>query len=155
MEIDCVVYPPSNPSRQPAGLPRPLCGLSEACLFSSPTGLARKWPSEGNVRHPRPQTPAAGDGREHGRKAVFLSRDPAATFGPECAISCVCFRVVFGGNRLRRLPAFKPFSAAGRPTAASLWPVRSLPGDGREHGRKAVFLSRDPDATFGPECAIS
>ena len=28
--------------RQPAGLPRPLCGLSEACLFSSPTGPARK-----------------------------------------------------------------------------------------------------------------
>ena len=34
--------PPSNPPRQPAGLPRPLCGLSEACLFSSPTGPARK-----------------------------------------------------------------------------------------------------------------
>ena len=34
--------PPSNPPRQPAGLPRPLCGLSEACLFSSPTGAARK-----------------------------------------------------------------------------------------------------------------
>ena len=34
--------PPSNASRQPAGLPRPLCGLSEACLFSSPTGPARK-----------------------------------------------------------------------------------------------------------------
>ena len=33
---------PSNPPRQPAGLPRPLCGLSEACLFSSPTGPARK-----------------------------------------------------------------------------------------------------------------
>ena len=26
-----------------------------------------------------------------------------------------------------RLPAFKPFSAAGRPVAASLWPVQSLP----------------------------
>ena len=34
--------PPSNAPRQPAGLPRPLCGLSEACLFSSPTGPARK-----------------------------------------------------------------------------------------------------------------
>ena len=34
--------PPANASRQPAGLPRPLCGLSEACLFSSPTGPARK-----------------------------------------------------------------------------------------------------------------
>ena len=59
--------PPSNASRQPAGLPRPLCGcpkpasslhpsffyglpkatrllcgLSEACLCSSPTGPARK-----------------------------------------------------------------------------------------------------------------
>ena len=34
--------PPSKASRQPAGLPRPLCGLSEACLFSSPTGPARK-----------------------------------------------------------------------------------------------------------------
>ena len=34
--------PPSNPPRQPAGLPRPLCGLSEACLFSSPTGPGRK-----------------------------------------------------------------------------------------------------------------
>ena len=34
--------PPSNPPRQPAGLPRPLCGLSEACPFSSPTGPARK-----------------------------------------------------------------------------------------------------------------
>ena len=34
--------PPSKPSRQPAGLPRPLCGLSEACPFSSPTGPARK-----------------------------------------------------------------------------------------------------------------
>ena len=33
---------PSNPPRQPAGLPRPLCGLSEACLFSSPTGPGRK-----------------------------------------------------------------------------------------------------------------
>ena len=29
-------------SRQPAGLLWPLCGLSEACLFSSPTGPARK-----------------------------------------------------------------------------------------------------------------
>ena len=27
--------PPSNPSWQPAGLLRPLCGLSEACLLSS------------------------------------------------------------------------------------------------------------------------
>ena len=27
--------PPSNPPRQPAGLLRPLCGLSEACLLSS------------------------------------------------------------------------------------------------------------------------
>ena len=34
--------PPSNPPRHSAGLPRPLCGLSEACLFSSPTGPARK-----------------------------------------------------------------------------------------------------------------
>ena len=34
--------PPSKASRQPAGLLRPLCGLSEACLFSSPTGPARK-----------------------------------------------------------------------------------------------------------------
>ena len=34
--------PPSNTPRQPAGLPRPLCGLAEACLFSSPTGPARK-----------------------------------------------------------------------------------------------------------------
>ena len=34
--------PPSNAPRQPAGLPRPLCGLSEACLFSSPTGPGRK-----------------------------------------------------------------------------------------------------------------
>ena len=34
--------PPSKPPRQPGGLPRPLCGLSEACLFSSPTGPARK-----------------------------------------------------------------------------------------------------------------
>ena len=34
--------PPSNPPREAAGLPRPLCGLSEACLFSSPTGPARK-----------------------------------------------------------------------------------------------------------------
>ena len=33
---------PSNAPRQPAGLPRPLCGLSEVCLFSSPTGPARK-----------------------------------------------------------------------------------------------------------------
>ena len=32
--------PPSNASRQPAGLPRPLCGLSEACLFSS-SGLPK------------------------------------------------------------------------------------------------------------------
>ena len=50
---------PSNAPRQPAGLPRPLCGLSEASLFSSPTGPARKrfcwptklllWASEGNA----------------------------------------------------------------------------------------------------------
>ena len=33
---------PQTPPRQPAGLPRPLCGLSEACPFSSPTGPARK-----------------------------------------------------------------------------------------------------------------
>ena len=36
--------PPSNPRRQLAGLPRPLCGLSEAYLFSSPMGPARKRP---------------------------------------------------------------------------------------------------------------
>ena len=88
VEIDCVVYPPSNPSRQPAGLLRPLCGLSEACLFSSLTGLARKWASEGNVRHPR--TPPAN---------------------------------------------------AGRPAAASLWPVRSLPRVmGENMGAKQFFF---------------
>ena len=31
-----------HPRAPPSGLPRPLCGLSEACLFSSPTGPARK-----------------------------------------------------------------------------------------------------------------
>ena len=40
--LDTHGAPPSNPPRQPAGLPRPLCGLSEACLFSSPAGPARK-----------------------------------------------------------------------------------------------------------------
>ena len=79
--------PPSNPPRQPAGLPRPLCGLSEACLFSSrpqtflqAAAWRRKlflWASEGNVRHPRapPSNPP---------------RQPAGLPRPLCGLSEAC-----------------------------------------------------------------
>ena len=83
--------PPSNAPRQPAGLPRPLCGLSEACLFSSPTGPGRK-------RSCRPQLSPES----------FFYGLPKATLDTHG-------------------PALKGSSAAGRPAAASLWPVRSLP----------------------------
>ena len=83
--------PPANAARQPAGLPRPLCGLSEACLFSSPTGprpqtflQAAAWPtklflwaSEGNVRHPRAPPSKA-------------SRQPAGLPRPLCGLSEAC-----------------------------------------------------------------
>ena len=95
---------PSKASRQPAGLPRPLCGLSEACLFSSPTGPARK-------RFCRLQL---------GPQSFFYGL-PKATTRPLCGLSEACLFSSPTG------PARKRFSAAGRPAPASLWPVRSLP----------------------------
>ena len=101
---------PSNAPRQPAGLPRPLCGLSEACLFSSPTGPARK-------RFCRPQL---------GPQSFFYGLPKATldTHGPRPqrlrGLSEACLFSSPTG------PALKRSSAAGRPAPASLWPVRSL-----------------------------
>ena len=223
--------PPSNAPRQLAGLLRPLCGLSEACLLSS-YGLPKAtlgildrlqtllgswqaccglsvacpnlpplflWASEGDVRHfgppsnprPRLQTLPSAFG-------LLLHRRPASS-----ADSCIAgLPLLFlwasksdvrhfapPSNPPLRLQtlrsAFKPsppLSAAGRPVAASLWPVRSLPplflwaseGDVRHFGppsnaprqlagllrplcglSKACLLSRQLAGLLRPLCGLS
>ena len=168
--------PASKASRQPAGLLRPLCGLSEACLLSSyglpkatlgilarlqtlpraspqpcpPRQLAGLpllflWASEGNVRHfgsasnaPQSLTAALPSSRQlAGLPLLFL-------WASESDV------------RHFRL------SAAGRPLAASLWPVRSLPplflwaseGNVRHFG-PASKASRQPAGLLRPLCGLS
>ena len=169
--------PASKASRQPAGLLRPLCGLS--CLLSS-YGLPK-----GNVRHFGPASKA--------------SRQPAGLLRPLCGLSEACLLSSYGLPkatlgilaRLQTLPraspqpcpllgswqaclfssyglpkafwtGFKSLSAAGRPLAASLWPVRSLPplflwaseGNVRHFG-PASKASRQPAGLLRPLCGLS
>ena len=148
--------PPSKPSRQPAGLLRALCGLSEACPFSSPTGPARKRscrPQLGpesffyglpkatlETHGPRPQTPQ-------------LAGLPLSSYGLPRATLGIVDRPQTSWQAC--------FSAAGRPVVASLWPVRSLPplflwaseGDVRHFGPPSK-PSRQPASLPRPLCGL-
>ena len=105
------------------------------------------WASEGNVRHFGPASKA--------------SRQPAGLLRPLCGLSEACLLSSYG------LPkafwtGFKSLSAAGRPLAASLWPVRSLPplflwaseGNVRHFG-PASKASRQPAGLLPPLCRLS
>ena len=105
------------------------------------------WASEGNVRHFGPASKA--------------SRQPAGLLRPLCGLSEACLLSSYG------LPkaiwtGFKSLSAAGRPLAASLWPVRSLPplflwaseGNVRHFG-PASKASRQPAGLLRPLCGLS
>ena len=139
--------PASKASRQPAGLLRPLCGLSEACLLSS-YGLPKA--TLGILA--RLQTlPRASP-----QPCPLLGRLPKATFrhfGPPSK----AFRPLAAS-----LWPVRSFSAAGRPLAASLWPVRSLPplflwaseGNVRHFG-PASKASRQPAGLLRPLCGLS
>ena len=95
--------PASSPAtRQLAGLLRPLCGLSEA-PSNAPRQLA------GLLR------PLCG------LSEACLWPTPAAF-----AVACPCLLSSCGLPKAT-VGIFKRSSAAGRPVAASLWPVRSLP----------------------------
>ena len=127
-----------------AGLLRPLCGLSEACLLSS-YGL-----------------PKATLGIL-GRLQPLLGSWQAC-----CGLSVACPKpassLLMGFRRQREAfwTAFKPSSAAGRPVAASLWPVRSLPplflwaseGDVRHFGPPSN-PPRQPAGLLRPLCGLS
>ena len=101
--------PPSNPPRQLAGLLRPLCGLSEACLLSS-YGL-----------------PKATLGILGRLQTLLGSRQACCGLSVACPKPASSLLMGFRRRRSAFWTAFKPSSAAGRPVAASLWPVRSLP----------------------------
>ena len=131
-------------SRQLAGLLRPLCGLSEACLLSS-YGLPKA--TLGILDHLQ----------------TLLGSWQAC-----CGLSVACPKpassLLMGFRRRREAfwTAFKPSSAAGRPVAASLWPVRSLPplflwaseGDVRHFGPPSN-PPRQPAGLLRPLCGLS
>ena len=140
--------PPANAARQPAGLPRPLCGLSEACLFSSPTGprpqtflQAAAWPtklflwaSEGNVRHPRAPPSKA-------------SRQPAGLPRPLCGLSEAC---LFSSPTGPRPQTF--LQAAAWPTKLFLW---ASEGNVRHPRAPPSKASRQPAGLPRPLCGLS
>ena len=164
--------PPSNPQR--AGPLRPLCGLSEACLLSS-YGLPKA--TLGILD--RLQTLL---GRWQCKACLLSSYGlPKATLGildrlqtllgswqACCGLSVACPKpassLLMGFRRRREAfwTAFKPSSAAGRPVAASLWPVRSLPplflwaseGDVRHFGPPSN-PPRQPAGLLRPLCGLS
>ena len=100
--------PPSKPSRQPAGLLRALCGLSEACpLFL--------WASEGDVRHFGPPSKA--------------SRQPASLLRPLCGLSEACSLLSSYGLPKATLGILdRPQTPLGSWQACLFsWPVPGLP----------------------------
>ena len=122
------------------------CGLSVAC--PKPASL---WASEGNVRHFGPASKA--------------SRQPGGLLRPLCGLSEACLLSSYGLPKATLWAfwtGFKSLSAAGRPLAASLWPVRSLPhlflwaseGNVRHFG-PASKASRQPAGLLRPLCGLS
>ena len=131
-----------------AGLLRPLCGLSEACLLSSyglPKAtlgiLGRLQPLLGSwqaccglsVACPKPASSLLMGFRRQ-REAFWTAFKPSSAAGRPVAASLwpvrslpPLFLWASEGDVRHFWTAFKPSSAAGRPVAASLWPVRSLP----------------------------
>ena len=92
------------------------------------------------------------------------SRQPAGLLRPLCGLSEACLLSLMGFRRQREAfwTGFKSLSAAGRPLAASLWPVRSLPplflwaseGNVRHFG-PASKASRQPAGLLRPLCGLS
>ena len=127
-----------------SGLLRPLCGLSEACLLSS-YGL-----------------PKATLG------ILDRLQKPLGSRQASCGLSVACPKLasslLMGFRRQREAfwTGFKSLSAASRPLAASLWPVRSLPplflwaseGNVRHFG-PASKASRQPAGLLRPLCGLS
>ena len=134
----------SEASRQPAGLLRPLCGLSEACLLSS-YGL-----------------PKATLGILDRLQKPLGSRQASCGLSVACAKPASSLLMGFRRQREAFWTGFKSLSAAGRPLAASLWPVRSLPplflwaseGNVRHFG-PASKASRQPAGLLRPLCGLS
>ena len=177
--------PASKASRQPAGLLRPLCGLSEACLLSSygllkatlgilarlqtlpraspqPCPLLGSWQACLFSSYGLPKATLGILARlqtlprASPQPCPLLGRLPKATFRH------------FGppSKAFRSLAAslwpVRSFSAAGRPLAASLWPVRSLPplflwaSEGNvRHFGLASKASRQPAGLLRPLCGLS
>ena len=106
------------------------------------------WASEGNVRHFGPASTA--------------SRQPAGLLRPLCGLSEACLLSSYGLPKATLGILVKSLSAAGRPLAASLWPVRSLPplflwaseGNVRHFG-PASKASRQPAGLLRPLCGLS
>ena len=106
------------------------------------------WASEGNVRHFGPASKA--------------SRQPAGLLRPLCGLSEACLLSSYGLPKATLGILVKSLSAAGRPLAASLWPVRSLPplflwaseGNVRHFG-PASKASRQPAGLLRPLCGLS
>ena len=129
--------PPSKAFRQPAGLLRPLCGLSEACLLSS-YGL-----------------PKATLGTLDRLQKPLGSRQACCGLSVACPQPASSLLTGFRRRRWAFWTAFKSLSAAGRPVVASLWPVRSLPplflwaseGDVKHFGPPSK-ASRQPAGLF-------
>ena len=93
--------PPANASRQPAGLLRPLCGLSEACLLSS-YGL-----------------PKATLGILHRLQKPFGSRQACCGLSVACPKPASSLLMGFRRRRYRHFGPVKSLSAAGRPVPAN------------------------------------
>ena len=171
--------PASKASRQPAGLLRPLCGLSEACLLSSyglPKATLGILARLQTLPRASPQPcPLLGSWQA----CLFSSYGlPKATLGILARLQTLPRASPQPCPLLGRLPkatfrhfgppskAFRPLaaslcSAAGRPLAASLWPVRSLPplflwaseGNVRHFG-PASKASRQPAGLLRPLCGL-
>ena len=177
--------PASKAARQPAGLLRPLCGLSEACLLSSyglPKATLGILARLQTLPRASPQPcPLLGSWQA----CLFSSYGlPKATLGILAWLQTLPRASPQPCPLLGRLPkatfrhfgppskAFRPlvaslwpvrsFSAAGRPRAASLWPVRSLPplflwaSEGNvRHFGPASKASRQPAGLLRPLCGLS
>ena len=160
--------PASKASRQPAGLLRPLCGLSEACLLSSyglPKATLGILDRLQTLPRASPQPcPLLGSWQA----CLFSSYGlPKATLGILARLQTLPRASPQPCPLLGRLPKatfrhFGPPSKAFRPLAASLWPVRSLPplflwaseGNVRHFG-PASKASRQPAGLLRPLCGLS
>ena len=171
--------PASKASRQPAGLLRPLCGLSEACLLSSyglpkatlgildrlqkPLG-SRQASCGLSVACPKPASSLLMRFRRHFGPASKASRQPAGLLRPLCGLSEACLLSSYGLPKatlgiLDRLQ--KPLGSRQASCGLSVAcpkPASSLlmgcEGNVRHFG-PASKASRQPAGLLRPLCGLS